>query len=184
MEVYLIRHTTPEIEQGICYGQTDIPLAESFPDEANKLLPFLPTNVDAVFSSSSRRCIKLARLIKSNQLIIDNRLLEMNFGDWEMKKWDEINQVALNKWMQDFVNVRVPQGESFIDLYKRVCDFMENLKKTDYQKIAIVTHAGVIRSFVSKILDSSLEKAFEIKVNYCSITKINIAGRTADQILL
>jgi alpha-ribazole phosphatase len=175
MEIYLIRHSTTEIEKGVCYGQTDIPLAESFSDEAHQLLSYLPTTFDAVFSSSSSRCIKLARLIKSKQLIIDNRLLEMNFGDWEMKKWDEINQEALNKWMQDFVNVRVPQGENFIDLYKRVCDFMENLKKTNYQKIAIVTHAGVIRSFVSKILDRSLEKAFEIQVNYCSITKINMA---------
>lgn len=183
MEVYLIRHTTPLIEKGICYGQTDIPLAESFPDEANKLLPFLPETVDAVFSSSSNRCIKLARLIKSERIIIDNRLLEMNFGDWEMKKWDDIDKENLDKWMQDFVNVRVPQGETFIDLYQRVCDFIENLKKADFHKIAVVTHAGVIRSFVSKILDSPLEKAFEIKVNYCSVTKINLVARTAEQII-
>lgn len=184
MEVYLIRHTTPEIEKGICYGQTDIPLAESFSDEANKLLPFLPANVDAVYSSSSSRCYKLARLIKSNQVIIDNRLLEMNFGDWEMKNWDEIDKENLDRWMKDFVNVRVPNGENFIDLYKRVCDFIENLSKAGFHKIAVVTHAGVIRSFVSKILDSPLEKAFEIKVNYCSVTKINLVTRTAEQIIV
>lgn len=184
MEIYLIRHTTPLIDKGICYGQTDIPLAESFRDEAGKLLQSLPETVDAVYSSSSSRCIKLARLIKTEQLIIDNRLLEMNFGDWEMKKWDEIDQIELNKWMPDFVNAKVPNGENFIELYDRVTQFMNELMKRDFNKIAVVTHAGVIRSFVSKILDSPLEKAFEIQVNYCSITKINMVARTAEQIVV
>ena len=183
MELYLIRHTTPLIEKGICYGQTDIPLAESFPDEANKLLPFLPETVDAVFSSSSNRCIKLARLIKSERIIIDNRLLEMNFGDWEMKKWDDIDKENLDKWMNDFVNVRVPNGENFIDLSDRVNRFIDDLTQRRYNRIAIVSHAGVIRSFISKILEKPLEKAFELKVNYCSVTKINLVTRTAEQII-
>lgn len=184
MEVYLIRHTTPLIDKGICYGQSDIALAESFHNEARQLIQQIPENIDAVYSSSSSRCYKLARLIKSDQVIIDNRLLEMNFGDWEMKNWDEIDKENLDKWMKDFVNVRVPNGENFIDLYKRVCDFIENLNKAGFHKIAVVTHAGVIRSFISKTLDSPLEKAFEIKVNYCSVTKINLVARTAEQIVV
>ena len=43
--------------------------------------------------------------------------MEMNFGDWEMKNWDDIPLEELNPWMQDFVNVRVSNGESFTDLY-------------------------------------------------------------------
>jgi alpha-ribazole phosphatase len=162
------------IDKGICYGQTDIPLTESFKDEAGKLIQNLPEALDAVYSSSSSRCIKLARLIKTEQLIIDNRLFEMNFGDWEMKKWDEIDQVELKKWMQDFVNVKVPRGENFVDLYKRVCEFIAELKKHNYTKIAIVSHAGAIRSFIAMIQGSPLEKAFEIKVEYSSINKIKL----------
>jgi alpha-ribazole phosphatase len=31
----------------------------------------------------------------------DERLLEYNFGDWEMKRWGDIDEVELDPWMQD-----------------------------------------------------------------------------------
>ena len=30
MEIYVVRHTKVAIDKGICYGQTDAPLADSF----------------------------------------------------------------------------------------------------------------------------------------------------------
>ena len=30
MEIFLIRHTTPKIEKGICYGQTDLDITTTF----------------------------------------------------------------------------------------------------------------------------------------------------------
>ncbi len=177
MEVYLIRHTTPQIEKGICYGQSDIPLAETFHNDIKKVLQHLPDRVDAVYSSPLSRCVKLAELIKSNQKItIDKRLMEINFGDWEMKKWDEINQEVLNEWMKDFVNVHAPSGENFIDLNNRVKQFIDELTKKNHKRIAIVTHAGVIRSFIIRILESPLKNAFKIPVDYSSITKIDIGA--------
>ena len=44
-----------------------------------------------------------------------DRLMEMNFGDWEMKNWNDIPPEQLNPWMEDFVNIRASNGESFID---------------------------------------------------------------------
>ena len=38
MEIYLIRHTTPKIEKGICYGQADLNVADSFEEEINVIL--------------------------------------------------------------------------------------------------------------------------------------------------
>lgn len=177
MEVYLIRHTSPQIAKGICYGQSDIPLSELFADESERLLHNLPDDIDIVYSSPLSRCYKLAELIKTKESIVsDKRLLELNFGDWEMKKWDEIGQQELNEWMQDFVNIQVPNGESFIDLNNRVNHFIDELIKNSHQRVAIVTHAGVIRSFIIKILDIQLKNAFKITVDYSSVTKINIGS--------
>ena len=176
MEIYLIRHTIPRIEKGICYGQTDIPLENSFHDEAARVMQNLPESFDMVYSSPSSRCYKLAQLIQPLQLIVqDKRLLEMNFGDWEMKKWDEINQDELQKWTQDFVNVTVPNGENFIQLNNRVNHFMHELAKQDFKRVAIITHAGIIRSFVISVLEIPMENAFKISIGYGSVTKINIA---------
>ena len=34
MRLHFIRHTRPDIARGVCYGQSDIPLAASFAEEA------------------------------------------------------------------------------------------------------------------------------------------------------
>lgn len=175
MEIYLIRHTTPKIEKGICYGQTDIPVVDSFSVEAESVLQQLPDTFDMIYSSPSNRCFKLAQMIQPHQSIVtDKRLLEMNFGDWEMKKWDEINQDELHKWTQDFVNVVVPNGENFTQLNIRVNQFMHEIAKQNFNKVAVVTHSGVIRSFVISVLGIPDENAFKFAIDYGSVTKINI----------
>jgi alpha-ribazole phosphatase len=182
MEVYLIRHTKPKIEKGICYGQSDVPLSDSFEKEAEALMKHLPAKFNVIYSSPLTRCHKLAKLIANgyqpiaNSLKTDTRLMEMNFGDWELKNWDAIDQSQLNNWMQDFVSVKVPNGENFEELYSRVNSFVEELLKQQYEKVAIVTHAGVIRSIVSKILEVPLKNAFKLPVDYSSVTKLNISG--------
>ena len=175
MEIYLIRHTTPKIEKGICYGQTDIPVVDSFSVEAKSVLQQLPNTFDMIYSSPSNRCFKLAQMIQPYPSIVtDKRLLEMNFGDWEMKKWDEINQDELHKWTQDFVNVGVPNGENFTQLNIRVNHFMHEIAKQNFNKVAVVTHSGVIRSFVISVLGIPNENAFKFAIDYGSVTKINI----------
>jgi alpha-ribazole phosphatase len=174
VEIYLIRHTTPEIEKGICYGQSDIRLAKSFQQEFKHLIKYLPSSIDAVYSSPLKRCYEMATLIKSEKLITDARLLELNFGDWEMKKWDVIEPFTLNKWMNDFVNTKVPNGENFLDLYTRVLNFIDELIKQSSKKVVIITHAGAIRCFISFIMNIHLKNAFKINIDYASVTKIKI----------
>ena len=48
MQLYLIRHTSVAIEQGICYGQSDIKLSESFEEDSKNILGQLKNvNFDA-----------------------------------------------------------------------------------------------------------------------------------------
>lgn len=176
MEVYLIRHTTPKVDKGICYGQSDVPIMESFMTEAEQLKKQLPVKFDAVYTSPLSRCNALAQLLVAEEIHEDKRLMEMNFGDWEMRNWDDIEQGILNTWMQDFVNVKVPSGENFIDLYSRICAFADELTSYSHKTVAIVTHAGAIRSFVAKVLEIPLRNAFKIPVAYSSVTKLTISG--------
>lgn len=174
MEIYLIRHTTPDIEKGICYGQSDIPLTRSFQEEFNTLIQHIPPSIDVVYTSPLIRCYEMATLFKTEKLVTDARLLELNFGDWELKKWDAIEPLILNKWMNDFVNTKVPNGENFLDLYTRVLNFIDELIKQSSKKVVIITHAGVIRCFISFIMDIVLNNAFKINIDYSSVTKIKL----------
>ena len=77
--------------------------------------------------------------------------------------------------MNDFVNVRVPNGESFVDLHDRVIDFLDNELQNKTQKtIVIVAHAGVIRSVLCKISSLPLKDAFQNKVDFGSVIRVLI----------
>ena len=61
MEILLVRHTTPNIEKGVCYGQTDIDVTPSFNEELKVIQEKIqPKESDLVFSSPLLRCEKLA----------------------------------------------------------------------------------------------------------------------------
>jgi len=179
MEVYLIRHTSPAIDKGICYGQSDIPVAESFMEEAARLKLHLPAGFNRIYSSPLKRCSELAALLSSNSSIVtDHRLKELNFGTWEGKRWDEIAGEELDVWMKDFVNVPAPGGENFEMLFNRTKQFYEELSRLDFKQVGIVCHAGVVRAFLALVLEMPLRNAFKIPVSYASVTKLNLNKET------
>jgi alpha-ribazole phosphatase len=174
MEIYLIRHTTPNISKGICYGQTDLEIDEnSFEKEFQFIVNNLPEDIEKFYSSPLKRCAKLAEKL-SVDFSIDERLIEMNFGDWENQNWNNIDQDKLQEWMQDFVNVSPPNGENYYHLHLRTVSFIHDILKTNLQKVAIITHAGNIRSFLSYILSLPLKNSFRISLHYASVVATNV----------
>ncbi|MEM6316823.1 MAG: alpha-ribazole phosphatase [Bacteroidota bacterium] len=176
MKICLVRHTTPRIAKGICYGQSDIPLADTYPEEYAQIRQQLSAHfpVDAVYASPLSRCFTLAKDLFGEAVVVDDRLQELNFGDWEMKAWNAIPQKALNHWMNDFVNVRCPSGESYQDLSERALNFYNFLQRQHRpeEKIILVTHAGFIRAFKALLDGIPLVETFDqIEVPYGSIVK-------------
>ncbi len=162
MEIYVIRHTAPAIEPGICYGQSDIGLQASFKNDSAKILKKIPRTVVAVYTSPLVRCKKLAALISCElpiPLHEDARLKELNFGDWEMKRWDEIETIPLHSWMTDYVNKPCPNGESYQRLYERVESFLIELSQLNIESAALVTHHGVMKCIHSYINKCNLSDA-------------------------
>jgi alpha-ribazole phosphatase len=172
MEIYLIRHTTPDIEKGTCYGQADLNTIHSFLEEATCIQQHLPDGIQLVFSSPLKRCRQLAEhLFPNHSISFDDRLKEINCGEWELRPWNEIEQSLLKKWMDDFVNVCIPGGESYLQLYRRVVDFFETIPLSS--TIAIVSHGGVIRSLLSHIERVALQDSFNTySLRYGCVVKV------------
>ncbi len=174
MEIYLIRHTRVGVEAGICYGQTDVPLADSFEEEVEIVRNKLPVlNGYTIYSSPLSRCRKLAERLNSEQIYLDSRLMELDFGSWELKGWDDIGTGELKGWTADIVNQACPGGESFRDQYQRAAAFWEDLCRSHQSHICIVTHSGLIRALLASLLGIPLEKSLRIGVDYGSVTKIH-----------
>ena len=104
MKIYLLRHTRVDVPSGICYGQTDVSLAETFENELAIIKnTLLYVTFEKVYSSPLRRCMRLAKEF-SDEIISDARLMELNFGDWENKSWEEIFDCEKGKrWCGDAI---------------------------------------------------------------------------------
>ncbi|NJL77228.1 MAG: hypothetical protein HC892_21625 [Saprospiraceae bacterium] len=120
------------MDKDTCYGQSDVPLADTFFQEVAQFREQLLTDFDAVYCSNSQRCKDLATALKFENVLFDSSLMEMNFGNWENKKWNDIDQDKLNHWMADFVNVKTPNGENLRELFQRVQFFFNQLRKNKH----------------------------------------------------
>jgi alpha-ribazole phosphatase len=175
VKITFIRHTSVDVETGICYGQSDVDVSAGFENEAAIVKSKLdPMHFDAVFSSPLQRCVKLAQFCEFSQPNCDDRLMEMNFGAWEMKPWSEITDPQLQRWFDNWENETPTQGESFKQLISRVENFLVELKSLPYHHVAIFTHAGVIRS-AGIIADLfCVSDAFDFKVEYGDVFEIDL----------
>ena len=145
MDIILVRHTSVGVPKGTCYGWSDVPVAETFETEAAETKKKLGNEpFDIVYSSPLTRAKKLATYCGWPNPIVDERLKEMNMGDWEMKLFDEIDDENLQKWYDDYMHLAATGGESFPELYHRVASFLDELKNKPFCRVAIFAHGGVL----------------------------------------
>ena len=120
--------------------------------------------------------------------------MEVHCGEWEMKSWDELPKEEIDPWMADFVNIRTPGGESYLDLQERVGRCWESILREAAGSIesglpagdhaggnaggsgavAVVAHGGVIRSVLSGITGTPLIDSFKIfaKLYYGCVVRV------------
>ncbi|MES2547927.1 MAG: alpha-ribazole phosphatase [Pseudomonadota bacterium] len=181
MKLFLIRHTSLQVPAGICYGQSDIDVASSFVGEAmltqQKLID---TAFDAVYASPLQRCSKLATALNLGETIVDHRLMELNFGDWEMSAWDDIARDVFDTWAHNYANLAPPNGETFSQLQQRGVHFLQEIL-AHYPKgnVAIVTHGGMIRALLAHVLNMPLKGLFRFTIDYGSITQLEFGDTNA-----
>lgn len=175
IKIYLIRHTSVDVPPGTCYGQTDVPLKQTFPVEARLCQERIKgMQFDKVFTSPLSRCTRLAEFCGYPEAERRYELLEINFGRWEMQRYDAIQDPTLQTWYDDYLHTRVPEGESFTDQYQRVSSFLEQLKQTPWKQILIFTHGGVLACAQIYSGQIKLEEAFSHIPAYGEMISIDL----------
>jgi alpha-ribazole phosphatase len=143
--VILVRHPQPLVAAGVCYGRTDLAIA---PEQLEQTLAALRTSLPAgvpLYSSPLRRCAELAARLSPTP-IYDERLVEMDFGAWEMQPWDAIPRTAIDAWAGDMVHYRPGGGESVLRMAERIAAFHADLQRQQPGgDVIIVCHAGAMR---------------------------------------
>ncbi len=153
-----LRHPTPDVEPGICYGRLDIGIAEIGHNQILKALESTPP-VKRIIASPAKRCRKLAEELSSLhkvELHFDERFWEMHMGEWEGIAWKDIDRTISEAWLNDPMNIPTPGGENFLDVQKRVLEALEHADP----ETAIVCHAGPIRAAQMAWLGMTFEEVF------------------------
>jgi len=151
MKLWLLRHAQVELEAGLCYGASDVPASAALTEQAAKAAAgFLPLGLP-VWVSGLGRAQQLARALQALRPDLgapatDPRLNEMDFGHWELQRWDAIPRTAFDVWMADFAHHRFGGAESTQQIIERVADALDDLRESQTNEAVWVTHAGVIRA--------------------------------------
>ena len=185
--LYLLRHTKPDIQPNICYGWTDLDLDPLFKTEhlpavlskfensrkQNLITEGKKLEFQKIYSSPLQRCRILATEVAiavgyQKEIIESDLLKEINFGDWEMKSWDEIYSYPQGKrWFDNYMNERTPNGESFMDLEERLRRFLAEIgDESKNNDVLVVTHAGAIRAIMLILGRIKRTEIFETKLAY------------------
>jgi alpha-ribazole phosphatase len=148
MRLWLVRHAPVLLAPGCCYGALDVAAdAAASLATAQALAGILPQGL-RVSTSPLQRCEQLTRALYGLRPDLmpetDARLREMNFGNWEGRRWDMIAQNEFDAWTADFASHAVGgHGETVRSVMTRVGEAFDELGDAD---TVWVTHAGIIRA--------------------------------------
>ncbi|WGZ94627.1 MAG: histidine phosphatase family protein [Candidatus Thiothrix putei] len=134
---------------------------------------------DIVISSPNRRCHDFARLLAQRlgcPFGVDPRFGEMDFGDWIGKSqsdiWEQYPELMQQLWYQPRRFI-APNGEAMEDFIDRVQQAWDELQRSYAgQNILLLTHAGVIRVVLAKVLDILYQRSLRFEVGYAQLTRV------------
>lgn len=143
--ITLLRHTTPDVAPGTCYGRSDLGLAATFAQEAETVLAVLPA-FDHLVTSPLARCRLLSERIAATRgvgVVVADLWTEMDFGSWEGQAWSQLPRAEIDAWAADILDYRGHGGESVAQLRARIDRALAALPTGD---CLVVTHMGPIKA--------------------------------------
>ncbi|HJW25053.1 MAG TPA: histidine phosphatase family protein [Rhodocyclaceae bacterium] len=170
MILHLVRHPRPVVPADTCYGRLDV-AAEGVEAAAERLRALLPAGLP-VWTSPLTRCRALAECLHPAP-VVDGRLAEMDFGEWEGRTWQDIGPAALDAWAEDVAGFTFPGGESAWILQRRALACVAEIAVGE---AVLVTHAGVLRMLLAHWLGLEPEAWLRLTFPYGTATTVDLAA--------
>jgi alpha-ribazole phosphatase len=179
-ELLFIRHAETDMAGTFC-GHSDPELNERGRIQLGELIDRLRIEeIGAVYTSDLRRAYSTGIAIAEEFLVachVRSALREINFGQWEGITWKEIERrddVYARRWIAEYPRLSAPDGESLIDFERRVLDevkFLSLQAEAAECRIAVITHAGVLRTVLRALHGCSEDHAWAQTRSYCSVVR-------------
>lgn len=168
-----VRHA-PTRAEGLCVGQTDLRTTISAYEAARAIEVMLEAPPRLVYSSPLCRCAGPARWLAVRYGVthrLDERLLEIDYGEWDGRSWEELGRVdgaRFAYWLEHWREAAPPGGERLAEFEARVRDWWSERCSWDEGPHLLVAHAGVLR--VLRVLaGESWEQALRTPVEHLKL---------------
>lgn len=141
---------------------------------------FEALGLDAIWCSDLIRCRETAGIIGRRCSLQPRALPELRevcLGEWEGKFFEEMKNrhpQAFQARGEQVADHRPPGGESFRDLQNRTWPVFEALVRRPGNRTLMVTHAGVIRVLLCRILGMPIENLFSIGQSHGALSTIDV----------
>lgn len=129
-------------------------------------------------SSPATRCLKLAQLLGPAPRV-DDRLREMDFGDWEMQDFDRLPRSAIDAWAADPFGFRPPGGETAEEMASRVLNALQDLNLREHAALVIIAHGGPLRVIAGQLAGVPRSDWLALSFDFGRATRIDIVEGTA-----
>ena len=193
-EIFLFRHgRTLANEKKLYCGKSDLPLSPRGEAELlKKKLTFFYPDIShcSLFTSGLVRTRQTQKLLYPDltaSVTEEKGFQEINFGDFEMKSYEELKtNDSYKKWVQNMVDRKpdendspCPNGESWLAMKKRAVKRLESLLK-NYRSFAIFTHGGIISAIMMHFFPDERKSIYEWSPDFGDgyIIRLKHGGRT------
>lgn len=151
--LFLIRHPPVDLPAGTCYGVSDVAAVEWPQARVASLRSRLPPG-SRIWSSPLIRCRTLAEslALHSAQVQLDTRLQEIDFGDWELQRFDDIDRRLIDAWAAAPWTYLPPGGESAQAMSERVLAALHDALCDRPDSLVVVAHGGPLRVILGSLL--------------------------------
>jgi probable phosphoglycerate mutase len=175
----LLRHgQTAANAKALLQGRMNLPLDPEGELQAKRSGEFLREKYpDAlVVCSPLTRAHQTACAISDN-VTIDERFIELDYGDWDGVALTDVDQTLWAQWRND-PSFRPPGGETLVELDARVRPaFDEISERARTGDVIVVSHVSPIKSGVTWALGTGPETTWRMQLDRASICRIAIGPR-------
>lgn len=128
------------------------------------------TATATVYCSPRRRARMTAEAIAraaSCELQADEHVDEVNFGEWTGRSFEALNEdPRWRMWNQQRSRARAPNGESMLDVQRRIVNRIEALAAQHRDaRIVVVTHSEIIRTLLLHYLQLPLDAYSRLEIS-------------------
>lgn len=165
----------------------DIPLDEKGKRQAKLIaVRFEGEDIDAIFSSPLSRCLEIAQTLAHSRgmdVHADERLAEMDLGDWSGKTYQEVSEHhgnIIEQWRKNPTSLVPPNGESLLQVRERVLSWLDfTWSNYTWSNVFVASHSTPIRMIISELIGLPIERMFSLALDLASVSTLTYNGTHA-----